>query len=105
MDAADECDYKTKRELVKTLADIKEDATIVRERVNSLEAESDRHSKVHEAVIKGQERHEEKLNKLISASAGRARYEQGLKHGVTGLWVVLVSVAAAVVAWFGKYTS
>lgn len=105
MDTDDECDYKTKRELVKTLADIKEDATIVRERVKTLEAISMKHDEAHIIVISKLDQQTKGLDKLVSAAAGRERYEQGLKHGVTGLWVVLVSVAAAVVAWFGKYTS
>ena len=100
----DECDYKTKRELVKTLSDIKEDATIVREQVKTLQAESVRHSEVHLAVIEKLDRNSEDLNRLVAAAEGREKYEQGLKHGVTGLWLVLIA-GVGIVLWIVKNLS
>jgi len=50
-------------------------------------------------VLKG---HSVDLADIKLSMAGRERYEQGIKHGVAGLWGAAVAAGAVVWAWITR---
>ena len=71
--------------------------------------ESLRHDEVHKVVVSdvGEIKADVKdiragISEIKMAAKGRERYEQGVKHGITGLWAMGAAVAAFAWAWIKR---
>ena len=53
----------------------------------------------HSRIETRLDEHGVKLDQIKLSQVGRERYEQGIKHGITTLWALIVAGSSAILAW------